>query len=94
MGGVIARASLLYLQNFSEQFGFFFSLSSPHLGYLHGVDTMIKAGLLFMRKMNKIRSLDQLAMEDYDKIPETFMYKLSKLGHLRDFKKIILLSSS
>lgn len=44
--------------------GFFYSLSTPHLGYLNGVDTMIKAGLWVMRKMNKIVSLDQLAMED------------------------------
>jgi hypothetical protein len=64
MGGIIARAALARLPQFRSQLGFFFSLSSPHLGYLNGVDTKIKAGLWFMRKMNKVTSLDQLAMED------------------------------
>jgi len=62
MGGIIARASLIHLIKNDCQFGFYFSLSSPHLGYLNGVDTMIRAGLWFMRKMNKIHSLDQLVM--------------------------------
>ena len=62
MGGVIARAALVHLERYKNQMGFFFSLSSPHLGYLNGVDTMIKTGLWFMRKMNKVKSLDQLSM--------------------------------
>ncbi len=64
MGGIIARSSLAHLQQYSKQFGFYLSLSSPHLGYLNGVDMMIKAGLWFMRKTNKALSLDQLTMED------------------------------
>lgn len=64
MGGVIARSSLRYLEKYDNQLGFFLSLSTPHLGYLNGVDTMIKTGLWFMRKMNKTKSLDQLTMED------------------------------
>lgn len=62
MGGIIARAALPFLEQYSNQLGFFFSLSSPHLGYLNGVDTMIKTGMWFMRKMNTVLSLDQLAM--------------------------------
>jgi hypothetical protein len=62
MGGIIARASLRHLKDFEKQFGFYFSLSSPHLGYLNGVDLKIKAGLWFMRKTNKVLSLDQLSM--------------------------------
>ena len=64
MGGIIARARLAHLLKNDYQFGFYFSLSTPHLGYLNGVDTMIRAGLWFMRKMNKVQSLDQLVMED------------------------------
>jgi triacylglycerol esterase/lipase EstA (alpha/beta hydrolase family) len=62
MGGVISRAALPHLKNFSKQLGFYFSLSSPHLGYLNGVDLKIRAGLWFMRKTNKVLSLDQLTM--------------------------------
>jgi pimeloyl-ACP methyl ester carboxylesterase len=77
MGGIIARACLSRLPQFQDQLGFFFSLSTPHLGYLNGVDAMIKAGLWFMRKMNKVKSLDQLAMEDAESLKETLLYKLS-----------------
>lgn len=37
MGGIIARAGLKYLPKRLDKFGLYFSLSSPHLGYLHGV---------------------------------------------------------
>ena len=94
MGGIISRAALPHLDRFKNQFGFFFSLSSPHLGYLNGVDVKIKTGLWFMRKMNKLKSLDQLSMEDNDKLRNTFLYKLSKDGSLINFKKIILVSST
>ena len=68
MGGIIARASLKYLKKFHKQFGFYCSLSTPHLGYLHGTSTMIKTGLWFMRKMNETKSLDQLTMNDTEKL--------------------------
>jgi triacylglycerol esterase/lipase EstA (alpha/beta hydrolase family) len=62
MGGVIARASLKYLAKFKDQLGFYCSLSTPHLGYLNGVDNKIKAGLWVIRKWKPIKSLDQLSM--------------------------------
>ena len=95
MGGVIARSSLKHLQpNYENQFGFFCSLSSPHLGYLNGVDNMIKAGLWVIRKFKPaIQSLNQLSMEDNRNRRSTFMYRLSSNGTLRKFRKIILLSS-
>lgn len=93
MGGVIARAALQHLDRFRQQMGFFFSLSSPHLGYLNGVDTMVKTGLWFMRKMNKLKSLDQLSLEDSKNISDSCLYKLSQTGTLRAFRKIILVSS-
>jgi hypothetical protein len=62
MGGIITRASLKHLIKFKYQFGFFCSLSSPHLGYLNGVDNKNKAGFWVLRKFKPIKSLDQLAM--------------------------------
>jgi hypothetical protein len=69
MGGIIARAGIKYLSlsssfmNFNR-FGFFCTLSSPHLGYLNGVDGMIKAGLWAILKFKTILSLQQLTMND------------------------------
>lgn len=62
MGGIIARASFQHLMKYKDQFGFYCSLSSPHLGYLNGVDNKIKAGLWVLRKWKPIVSLDQLSM--------------------------------
>ena len=47
-----------------------------------------------MRKMNKVPSLDQLTMEDADELKDCFLFKLSQVGHLRNFQKVIFLSSS
>jgi hypothetical protein len=53
MGGIVVRAALKYLKAFENQFGFYCSLSSPHLGYMNGTDSMIKAGMWVMRKFTK-----------------------------------------
>lgn len=66
MGGIIARAGIKYLkEDYFNQFGFFCSLSSPHLGYLNGVGSMIKAGLWAILKFKSIPSLEQLTMGDH-----------------------------
>jgi len=54
MGGIIARAALPHLEKYKNQFGFFCSLSSPHLGYLNGVSGLIKVGLWAIRRWKKI----------------------------------------
>jgi ribonuclease HIII len=65
MGGIIARASLKYLKKYENQFGFYCSLGTPHLGYQNGTDNIIKAGMWLMRKfMKHHKSLDQLTMSD------------------------------
>jgi len=79
MGGIIARASLKYLPHqYSNQYGFFCTLSSPHLGYLNGVDGMIKAGLWAILKFKTIRSLQELTMAETKQLRDSFIYKLSK----------------
>ena len=93
MGGVIARSAIPHLEKYRHQMGFFCSLSSPHLGYLNGVNGLIKVGLWAIRKFKNIQSLSQLSMEERGNPRKTFLYELSKTGHLRYFRKIILLSS-
>lgn len=93
MGGIIARASFKHLRHFRDQFGFYCTLSSPHLGYLNGVDGKIKAGLWVLRKWKPIRSLDQLSMDEAKHPRDSYLYRLSKEGSLKYFRKIILFSS-
>lgn len=54
MGGIIARATIPHLYKYKHQFGFFCSLSSPHIGYLNGVSGLIKVGLWAIKKWKKI----------------------------------------
>lgn len=54
---------------------------------------MIKAGLWAILKFKTITSLQQLTMEDEKDVRKTFLYKLSKEGNLKRFRRIILLSS-
>lgn len=77
MGGIIARASLKYLEKYQYHFGFFCSLSTPHLGYLNGVDGLIKVGLWALRRWKTILSLEQLSMEEAKDAKKTFLYRLS-----------------
>jgi hypothetical protein len=93
MGGIVARASLKFLSVFHQRMGFYWSLGSPHLGYLNGVGGMVKAGLWFFTSLKPVKSLSQLSMEDSKNPRETFLYELSWEGSLRSFHKIILWSS-
>lgn len=93
MGGIISRSCLKHLTEFSNQFGFFCSLSSPHLGYINGVDTKVKAGLWVIKKFKPVLSLNQLSMDDSKNRRNTLIYRLSQSGSLKKFRKIILLSS-
>ncbi len=44
LGGVIIRSALPHLHEFKEYMYTFFSLSSPHLGYMYNSNKMIDAG--------------------------------------------------
>ncbi len=44
LGGVIIRACLPYLAEFSDKMYTYFSLSSPHLGYMYNESKLINAG--------------------------------------------------
>jgi hypothetical protein len=45
LGGVIIRAALPLLSEYKEKMYTFFTLSSPHLGYMHNNNKIINAGL-------------------------------------------------
>jgi pimeloyl-ACP methyl ester carboxylesterase len=44
LGGVIIRAALPLLSDYKEKMYTFFTLSSPHLGYMHNNNKIINAG--------------------------------------------------
>ncbi len=63
MGGIIARASLVHLKKYENQLGFYFSMSSPHLGYINGVGNMVSIGMWAIRNMKESVSMEQLSLK-------------------------------
>jgi triacylglycerol esterase/lipase EstA (alpha/beta hydrolase family) len=74
IGGLIIRAALPHLAEFSSKFYTYMSLGSPHLGYMYNKNKLIDAGVWFLRKWRNSKSLTQLSMTDKVNIEETCLY--------------------
>jgi alpha-beta hydrolase superfamily lysophospholipase len=74
LGGVIIRSALPFLEKYKNQMYTFFTLSSPHLGYMYNSSKVIDAGLWVLSKVRKSICLQQLAMNDAANIKDTFLY--------------------
>jgi len=57
LGGIIIREALKNLKDYREYFWSFVSLGSPHLGYMYNSNSLINAGIWFIRKWNDSDSL-------------------------------------
>ncbi|EGR31239.1 zw18 protein, putative [Ichthyophthirius multifiliis] len=93
LGGVLIRAALVYLQDLSQYFYIFITLSSPHLGFQFSQSKLIDAGLWVLKIVKKALSLKQLSMTDQTNIYDTFIYQLSCQNTISQFQHIILVSS-
>jgi hypothetical protein len=49
LGGIIIRASLEHLKEFSDKMYTYISLSSPHLGFLYNSSKIIDAGMWILK---------------------------------------------
>lgn len=104
LGGLIIRAALPYLEEYSTKMHMYISLSSPHLGYMYHSNKIVESGkfLIFkskgvgmwiLRKWKKSKCLLELSMTDSEKLENCYLYKLSKSEGLTWFKNVVLLSS-
>ena len=93
LGGIIIRASLEHLQEYSDKMFTYISLSSPHLGFLYNSSKIIDAGIWLLKKLKKSECLKQLSMSDHSDLRKTFLYELSKKNGLSWFKNVCLCSS-
>lgn len=53
LGGLIIRAALPHLEEYADKMHTYFSLSSPHLGYMSNGNKIIEAGMWFLKKWKK-----------------------------------------
>merc|ERR1711881_752987 len=93
IGGVIARAALPLLHEYSGKMHTFLTFSSPHLGYTSNNVSLFNTGFWVLKKWRKSTCLEQLSLSDHPDPRETFMYKLSKTKGLEFFQNIVLVSS-
>jgi pimeloyl-ACP methyl ester carboxylesterase len=93
LGGLIIRAALLHLEEFSDKMHLFLSLSSPHLGIIEGCSKLIRAGLWILNKFKKSESLKQLSFADSVKIEDCMIYKLSNEKGCEWFNHMVVISS-
>ena len=93
LGGLIIRAALPHLAEYSEKFHLFCTMGTPHLGYLQSQNKMLDAGLWFMKNWKKSPCLTQLSMSDQPKTDDCCLFRLTLLPGLSWFKHVILCSS-
>jgi hypothetical protein len=93
LGGVIIRAALPHLNEYSSRFYSFVSFSSPHLGYLLSSSSLVDAGIWVMKKWLGCKSLKQLSFKDEKDFEKCFLYNLSKQEGLGWFHNIIFAGS-
>ena len=48
LGGVVIRSALIHLEHIKDKMYTFFSLSSPHLGYMYNSSKIIEAGIFIL----------------------------------------------
>jgi len=54
LGGLIVRACLPFLNEYCEKLGIFVTFSSPHLGISELENNLVKLGVWFLTKMEKV----------------------------------------
>jgi hypothetical protein len=92
IGGLMVRAALPLLSEFSSRMHCFITLGTAHLGYLQATH-LVNAGLFLLKKLRKSLCLQQLSMADADKPEDTFVWKLSQAQGMEHFEHIVLVSS-
>ncbi|CAG9311896.1 unnamed protein product [Blepharisma stoltei] len=93
LGGLIIRAALPLLSNYTSYMHLFMTLSCPHLGVIEGSNSVLKAGMWILKKVKKCPSFKELTFTDKENVKDGLIYKLSEGVGLDWFSHVILISS-
>lgn len=94
MGGIIARGVASKLLEYKDRFGFFMTLSTPHLGLNFVQNFLFNLGFFFLKVVRKTQSVvNQLSLKDAKSINETFLFELSKDDSLKYFEQVLFVGS-
>jgi Putative serine esterase (DUF676) len=96
LGGLIARVSLRdkCFDKHRKNLGQFISFSSPHLSLLLHNHSILHVALSIYQSVYPAKVIDQLYLRDHPDARECLLFKLSKDDTLKDFKQILLYSST
>lgn len=92
LGGLITRAALPLLHEYSSKMFTFMSFSSAHLGIFQDKISLFNTGFWVFKKWRQSTFLQQVSMTDADDPRETFLYKLSKAKGFEYFQHVVLVS--
>lgn len=87
LGGLIARAALPRLKQYSSHFHTFISLSTPHLGAISD-RFLVSTGMKILGKLKNNQSLREMSLDD----DGGYLLKLSSYEGLGWFKNIVLVA--
>lgn len=91
-GGLIVRAALPLLHEYSSKMFTLMTFSCQHFGTLSENLTLVSTGLWGLKKWRKSKFLEQMSMSDASDKKETFVYRLTKTKGLEFFKYIVLVA--
>jgi hypothetical protein len=92
LGGLIIRAALPLLLDYSSKFHLFLSLSTPHLGVLEG-SRLVQAGIWILNYVKKAESLNELQLADAKNQENCLLFKMSSFQGFELFNHLVLVSS-
>jgi len=92
IGGLIVRAALPLLHEYSSKMFTLLTFSTPHVGYFLKNITLFHLGLRVLQSWRQSTCLAQLSMTDSPDPKDTFLYKLSQTRGFEFFQHIVLVS--
>lgn len=92
-GGLIVRCAIPHLGPLTDKLHTFFSLSTPHLGYVGSTTALLEGGLWLLRRLRGSRFLDEVTLADRSRPDGPLLRKLADSPGLEWFQKVVLVSS-
>lgn len=92
-GGLIVRAALPLLHEYSSKMFTALFFSTPHMGSFPEQMSLINSVLWGLKKWRKSKFLEQVSMTDTSDPKEGFIYRLSQTKGLEWFQWVVLVSS-
>jgi len=92
MGGLISRAALPLLHEYTSKMFTFLTFSTSHLGIFQDKISLFNTGFWVLKQWRKSQFLKQVSMTDHQDPRETFLYKLSKSKGFEFFQNVVLVS--